>query len=92
MTYVVGQSDSFRRRAARFFKKHPDLLPRFERLVEDLCADPFQPRLRLHRLSGRLAGTWAVSLTYEYRVTLFLLVSENRITLLHIGTHDEVYG
>ncbi len=34
---------------------------------------------------------YAVSLTFKYRVTLTLLVTEDLITLIDIGSHDEVY-
>jgi mRNA-degrading endonuclease YafQ of YafQ-DinJ toxin-antitoxin module len=34
----------------------------------------------------------AVSLTYSYRITLTLQITENEILLLDIGSHDEVYG
>jgi hypothetical protein len=33
----------------------------------------------------------AVSLTYSYRLTLLLRVTEQEVVLLDIGTHDEVY-
>jgi hypothetical protein len=32
-----------------------------------------------------------VRLTYSYRVTLTLLITEQEIVLLDIGSHDEVY-
>ena len=34
----------------------------------------------------------AVSLTYSYRTTLTLQITEHEILLLDIGSHDEVYG
>lgn len=30
-------------------------------------------------------------LTYSYRITLTLLITEKEISLLDIGSHDEVY-
>jgi len=33
----------------------------------------------------------SVSLTYSYRLTLLLKVTEQEIELLGLGTHDEVY-
>jgi mRNA-degrading endonuclease YafQ of YafQ-DinJ toxin-antitoxin module len=91
MSYRVETTARFERQANRFFRKHRDLRSVFAQLVEDLMANPFEPRLRLHRLSGHLDEIYAVSLTYKYRVTLTLLVSDERITLLDIGSHDEVY-
>jgi len=40
--------------------------------MAQLRADPFEPSLRLHPLTGKLEGMQAVSLTYSYRITLTL--------------------
>lgn len=79
------------RQARRFFKKHPDLKPRFAKVINQLQNDPYQPGLALHPLSGKLSGCHAVSLTYSYRITLTLLITEKEIILLDVGSHDEVY-
>lgn len=89
--YAIVTPLQFLRQARKFFKKHPDLRPRFARVLGDLQKDPFQPCLELHPLSGKLAGCYAVSLTYSYRITLTLMVSEKEIILLDIGSHDDVY-
>lgn len=89
--YVITTPQGFLRQARRFFKKHPDLKPRFAKVISQLQDDPFQPGLALHPLSGRLSGCHAVSLTYSYRITLTLLITENEIILLDVGSHDEVY-
>ena len=89
--YSVATPESFLRRAARFFRRHPELRPRFEALVEALREDPFAPRLRLHPLRGPLEGLHAASLTYKYRVVLTVQVTEREIVLIDIGTHDDVY-
>jgi len=81
----------FLRQARKFFGVHPDLKPRFARLITELQEDPFAPQLKLHPLKGRLDGCHAVRLTYSYRVTLTLAISEKEIVLLDIGSHDEVY-
>jgi len=89
--YTVVTTAEFDRRADRFFRKHPDLRGRFATFLLELRSDPFQPHLRLHRLSGKLDGLHATSLTYSIRIILTVLISEESITLLDIGTHDEVY-
>ena len=89
--YVIVTPQQFLRQARKFFKKHPDLRPRFAKVLDELQKDPFQPRLALHLLSGKLAGCYAISLTYSYRITLTLMVTEKEIILLDIGSHDEVY-
>lgn len=89
--YAIVTPDQFLRQARKFFRKHPDLKARFAKVVQDLQNDPFNPQLELHPLSGRLAGLYAIRLTYSYRITLTLMVSEKEIILLDIGSHDEVY-
>ena len=92
MNWTLVTTASFERRARKFLTKHPDLRPRLVETLAQLRADPFEPGLRLHPLSGKLQGMQAVSLTYSYRVTLTVQVTEHQILLLDIGSHDEVYG
>ncbi|HUX32210.1 MAG TPA: hypothetical protein VMV78_16515 [Thiobacillus sp.] len=60
--------------------------------MAQLRADPFEPSLRLHPLTGKLQGMQAVSLAYSDHITLTLQITEHEILLLDIGSHDEVYG
>ena len=91
MKFAIDTPPVFRRQAAKFFRQHPELEARFEAVVAALEVNPFDPSLRLHPLSGRHKGLHAVCLTYAYRIALILLVDERHITLIDIGTHDEVY-
>ncbi len=79
------------RNARKFLHKHPDLRDRFAKVIDDLKDDPFQPRLELHPLGGKLEGIFAVSISHSYRLTLSLKITEKEIILLDIGSHDEVY-
>jgi mRNA-degrading endonuclease YafQ of YafQ-DinJ toxin-antitoxin module len=92
--FTVAAIEQFLRRAAQFFRKHPDLRPRFEQVAETLRGDPFAPRLRLHPLAGELTDLHAVSLTHAYRVVVILrtdgAAAQREIVLVDIGTHDEV--
>jgi mRNA-degrading endonuclease YafQ of YafQ-DinJ toxin-antitoxin module len=86
--YTIVTPKHFLRQARKFFKKHPDLKTRFARVLSDLQTDPFQPRLELHPLGGKLAGCHAVHLTHSYRLTLTLLINDREIILLDIGNAD----
>jgi len=92
MTWNLSTTAFFDRRARKFLAKHPDLRPCFAETLAQLAADPFDPSLRLHPLGGRLQGLQAISLTYSYRITLTLQITEQEILLIDIGSHDEVYG
>ena len=92
MTFEVDASPRFVRKAATFLRRHPDLRVQLQSAIDGLRHDPFQPSLRLHPLQGDLSGFHAVSLTYQFRIVLVLNAEERRITLINIGSHDEVYG
>jgi mRNA-degrading endonuclease YafQ of YafQ-DinJ toxin-antitoxin module len=81
----------FERRAREFLRKHPDLRQALRDALDELSRDPFDPKLKLHPLVGNLSGVQAVSLSYSYRPTLMVQVTERDIVLLDTGTHDEAY-
>ncbi|MFM8442578.1 MAG: type II toxin-antitoxin system YafQ family toxin [Methylococcus sp.] len=56
-----------------------------------LEANPHHPSLRLHALSGQLAGLHSVSINLSYRITLEFLIETDRIVLVNVGDHDSVY-
>jgi mRNA-degrading endonuclease YafQ of YafQ-DinJ toxin-antitoxin module len=91
MSFALVTTQHFERRARKFLRKHPDLRQALRDTLDDLSRDPFQPKLKLHLLSGNLAGVQAVSLTYSHRLTLQVRVAEQEVVLLDVGTHDEVY-
>jgi mRNA-degrading endonuclease YafQ of YafQ-DinJ toxin-antitoxin module len=49
------------------------------------------PSLRLHRLEGRLRDLHSASINLSYRITLELLVEDQRIILVNVGDHETVY-
>jgi len=89
--YHLEWTPSFIKAAKRFAKQHPELKQKISLVLLALEKDPFQPSLKLHGLGGTLKGLHAVSITYSYRITLTLKISEHIVTLLDIGDHDDVY-
>ena len=61
------------------------------RTLQLLEANPFHPSLRLHALSGRLTGVHSVSINLSYRITLELLIQDEKIIPVNVGDHDAVY-
>jgi addiction module RelE/StbE family toxin len=82
--------EPFLRILKKWRKKHPDLGERFQQRVDLFVQEPFHPSLRTHALSGNLEGCWSLSITYEYRL-IFKFISEERVLLIDLGSHDEVY-
>lgn len=57
--------------------------------MEIFVSDPFDRRLRTHKLSGKLKELWSFSVTYDNRI-IFYFEGEKAV-FIDIGTHDEVY-
>lgn len=91
MAYQLVYTESYLKRARRFAKRHPELKSQYAKTLMLLEQNPFHPSLRLHALSGRLSGLHSVSINLTYRLTLELLISNECITLINVGSHDEVY-
>ncbi len=91
MSYKILQSDKYLKKAAKFFKKHPNLLDKYAKTIKQLEIDPFYPSLRLHKLKGDLSEYYSVSIDMSYRIVIDLIITDKEIILLDIGSHDEVY-
>ena len=70
------------------FKK----LPKKVRLlaIEDeklFKKNPFNPKLKTHKLTGKLKGNLSFSINYNYRI-IFVLENKNEAWFLAVGTHS----
>lgn len=88
MRYRLVYTDAYLRRARKFFKRHPDLLPLYEKVMSLLELDPFHPSLRLHKLQGRLQDLHSISITLSYRVVIHFLIDGNDIVPIDVGDHS----
>jgi len=91
MSFSLVYTEAYNRRASKWLKKHPDLRQQYLKTIQLLELNPFHPSLRLHALSGRLAGVHSVSINISYRITLDLLIEGKELVLLNLGDHDAVY-
>lgn len=92
MSYTLVFTESYNRRAAKWFKRHPDLRTTYLKTLQLLELNPFHLSLRLHALQGRLQGLHSVSINLSYRITIELLLSDQEVVLLNVGDHEAVYG
>jgi mRNA-degrading endonuclease YafQ of YafQ-DinJ toxin-antitoxin module len=54
--------------------------------------DPFHPKLKTHKLSGRLDGSWSFTVDFDCRVIFFFTADKpTQAVFFNIGSHDEVY-
>ncbi|WP_353740582.1 type II toxin-antitoxin system RelE/ParE family toxin [Desulfoferrobacter suflitae] len=86
----VAFSASFKRAFSKRIKGQLPLEKLFWERVETFVEDPFDKRLRTHKLSGKLKDLWSFSITYDSRV-IFYFADQTRAIFVDIGSHDEVY-
>jgi len=71
----------------QFKKLEPVLQDEAREKIELFTKTRNHAQLRVHKLTGRLAGYMSFSVNYRYRV-VFKHVSKNTVALLAIGDHD----
>jgi len=49
--------------------------------------NPFNPKLKTHKLTGKLKGNLAFSINYQYR-TIFFMENNEEAWFLSVGTHN----
>ena len=91
MKYRIIYTPSYNKRAARFLKKHPDLYSQYEKTLKLLEIQPHHPSLRMHKLKGSLSDLHSVSINLSYRITLEVIIHDEQLILVDVGSHDEVY-
>ncbi len=85
------RNEIYQRKERKFFKKHAHLLDKYAEILKKLKNNPFDPSLKTHKLKGEFSEFHACSLTYEYRIVCVIVIHDDVITLVDIGTHDDVY-
>lgn len=86
---------SFRRAFKRATRRDPLLRERIFDVLAVLAENPFEPRLKTHKLRGQLEGLWASWVEVDCRIIFAFepdpAGSDELIILVDIGSHDEVY-
>ncbi len=93
MKRLLIQSSSFIRSAKKIVKKWPDTAEDIRVSLKLLSEDAAHPKLKTHKLKGKLEGSWACSVGYDLRIIFRFGQYENQeaIFLETMGTHEEVY-
>ena len=86
----VAFSLSFQRAFKRRIKGNSALEMRFWDRLKLFQNNPFDQKLRTHKLSGQLKDLWSFSIQYDLRV-VFSFLEGDRALFVDIGTHEEVY-
>jgi len=80
--------ESYLKKEKKFFKKHPDLLERYKKVLNILRVNPSHPSLRLHKLKGHLREYHSVSINISYRIVINFIIEDEKIIFIDIGGHE----
>ena len=91
MSYALIFTDSYKKRAKRFAKHHPELKEPYRKTLLLLAHNPYHPSLRIHPLKGNLSALHSISINLSYRITLEMIITDKEIILVNVGSHNDVY-
>lgn len=91
--YQFVWESSFLRAYKKVIKINPNLKSKINETMALLQDNPYHPKLKTHKLHGKLNLLLASSVDYDYRMVFLIkeIESRNYIVLVDIGTHYEVY-
>tara|TARA_Y100000031_G_scaffold155572_1_gene206747 strand:- start:256 stop:519 length:264 start_codon:yes stop_codon:yes gene_type:complete len=84
MAQAIKTTASFDRRYKKLPRKIKDKAKEKENIFRN---NPFDHRLRTHKLHGKEKEMWAFWIDYKYRIK-FVFLGEGEVLLLDVGTHD----
>ena len=75
----------------------PEFLKQYRKLSKDIKIkaekqeilfrkNPFDPKLKTHKLTGKFKDFWSFSINYQYRI-IFQFATENTVWFYTVGTH-----
>ena len=74
---------------AREYKKLPDSIKDIAEEQEILFRkDPFDPRLKTHKLKGKFSGFLSFSVDYKHRIIFEFSKDKNTVYFHSVGDHD----
>lgn len=87
----VSFSNSFRKAFEKRIKS-VETRTEFWGRMELFIRDPFDPKLKTHKLSGKLKNLWSFSVENDVRVVFFFTDEKpKRAVFVDFGSHNEVY-
>lgn len=86
----IGYSSSFKKAFKKLLKTAPELEEKFWDKIDVFYENLFDIQFKTHKLSGKLKNLWSFSIDFSIRV-IFSFESKDVVTLIDIGTHEDVY-
>jgi len=80
----IEYSSKFLKSLARLPKRIVKIAEKKEKIFKE---NPFNPRLKTHKLRGKEKESWAFWINYDYRIK-FIFFSDKEVLFIDVGTHE----
>ena len=88
----VSFSEQFKRAYRKRIGKNGFTEIEFRQALELFTLNPFEAKLKTHKLSGKLKGLWSLTVAFDVRVVFYFTNDKpQKAIFVDIGNHDEVY-
>jgi len=87
----VAFSSSFNRAIYKKIKNQPGLEEKFWDCTKIFIENPYDRRLKTHKLSGQFKDLWSFTIDYDIRVVFYFTKNKDESIFIDIGSHNEVY-
>lgn len=86
----INLTSQFRKSYRLRIKNNHTLREKYIKRVELFVSDYSEATLHNHKLSGKLSGYYAFSITGDIRV-VYYFDSDSEVTFIDVGSHNQVY-
>jgi addiction module RelE/StbE family toxin len=87
----ISFSSSFKRAFRKHIKRNIEIEDVFWKCASLFINNPFDKKLKTHKLTGNLKELWSFTIEFDLRVIFYFTDSRKKAVFIDIGTHDEVY-
>ncbi|OGU39149.1 MAG: plasmid stabilization protein [Ignavibacteria bacterium GWB2_35_12] len=86
ITFYPSFIKSFKKK----IKNDKSLIIHFQEKLDIFKENPYDTRLKTHKLTGKLKDMYSFSISYDIRI-IFSFYEKDKVIFEDVGTHDEVY-
>ena len=86
----ISWTNKFRKKLENYLAKYPLSKAKLMETLALFAENPNHPKLKKHKLSGKLKDSQAIAVEYDCRI-VFYMPETNEAVFTNIGSHDDVY-
>jgi mRNA-degrading endonuclease RelE of RelBE toxin-antitoxin system len=88
--YEIRLTDAYRKKALKFFKKHPELKERYKQVMRLLQVNPFVDALEIKKMAGH-KNLYRLRITLRARMVMEIIIADKIVTPVDIDTRENIF-